>query len=110
MNVWESRYIKDCFSCTNEFTPHNYYNVYVQVLIDPLRKVTSATTVNGLMQFCETSSQRCLLQALGLKLGVAAWINDFKEMHTRDYSNQFMRRISSTQPKVSSMCTHSLIF
>ena len=53
----------------------------LQVLIDPLRKVTSSSMVDGMLGYCHNfPSYRHHLQALGTRMGIKAWSDDYKEM------------------------------
>ena len=61
----------------------------LQLFIDPLRKVTSSTSVNGLVKLCTTYEHRRFLQALGMTIGIKSWADDFRRMlsesHTPGY-------------------------
>ena len=48
--------------------------------MDPLRKVTSSSTVNDLIKHCVTAEQRQFFQALGLCVGNERWADDRKTM------------------------------
>lgn len=66
-------------------------HMFSQVFLDPLKKVKNIDSVNSLIKLCGTPSQRCFLQALGMKIGVSEWINNFKEMKTsEDLGDHFM--------------------
>ena len=56
------------------------------MFLDPLRNVTSSTLIDGLITLCRTNSERAFFQALGMKLGIKAWIDDFKEMQTTRFT------------------------
>ena len=57
------------------------------MFLDPLRNVTSSALIDGLITLCRTHSERGFFQALGMKLGIKAWIDDFKEMQVTKFTN-----------------------
>ena len=57
------------------------------MFLDPLRNVTSSTSIDGLITLCRTNSERGFFQSLGMKLGIKAWIDDFKEMQTTKFTD-----------------------
>lgn len=54
--------------------------MYLQVFIEPLRKVASTLAVDGLLGYCRVTEERLLLQSLGMMIGIKAWCDDFKVM------------------------------
>ncbi len=54
------------------------------MLIEPLRKVTSSSAVDGLLSYCRIPSERLFLQSLGMVIGIKAWCDDFKTMLSQD--------------------------
>lgn len=51
------------------------------MFIDPLRKVTSAAVVDGMLSYCQNFPRhRRHLQALGMRLGIKTWSDNFMEM------------------------------
>ena len=73
----------------------------LKVFIDPLRKVTSSDEVNSLMDYCETSLQRAHLQGLGMRLGIAAWIEDYRHMQTKKPVNSKPSKPDNSDASVS---------
>ena len=51
------------------------------MFIDPLRKATSSSVVEGMLEYClNFPSYRHHLQALGMRMGIKAWSDDYREM------------------------------
>lgn len=57
------------------------------MFLDPLRNVTSSTLIDGLITLCRTHSERGFFQALGMKLGIKAWIDDFKKRQMTKFTD-----------------------
>ena len=55
-------------------------NLLQQIFVDPLRKVTSSSTVNDLLKHCVTPEQRRFFQALGMCVGNERWAEDRRTM------------------------------
>ena len=70
----------------------------MQIFIDPLRKVTSSSTVDNMVNMCATLEHRRVLQALGMAIGVKAWADDYKTMLIEPHQRW---RPSSSKPDPS---------
>lgn len=71
------------------------------MFLDPLKKVTSSTVVDKFLLLCSTNEQRCFLQALGMKIGIKPWIDDFMDKHKATSQETSIRTSHSTLDKVS---------
>lgn len=75
-----------------------------QVFLDPLKKVKNMESVNSLISFCETHTQLCFFQALGMKLGINHWINNYKEMKSiGELGDHFMKSSIELSETTSSL-------
>ena len=53
---------------------------FLQIFLDPLRRVFNQKAIDGLMSHCKSHKERIFLQSLGLLIGIKSWMDDFKSM------------------------------